>query len=374
MRVLQLLSSAGLHGAETMTIELARQLARLGVTVDIGVFDVQGTDNAELFAASTAVASEVHHIRCAGQIDRRAFAMVRDCLKRRTIDVTHSHKYKTTFYGMVAGAGLRTGLITTYHNWLTHTPALRLYAAIDKTLARFNDVAVAVSTPVAQELRKHMPAKRVLQIDNGIDTDIFERQMSVADAKAALGFAPDRPLVGFVGRLSLEKGLPYLLQALQQIDPTVMTAIVGEGEMRGELETQIAALGLADRVRLLGNRRDTPRLYSAFDAFVLPSTREAFPMVLLEAMACGCPVVATRVGEVERIVEHGRTGWVIDPAQPAQITEALKAVLSNTDTSAIMRNNGRQRVVSLFSSGQMARRYLEQYEQVLRRHAADGSP
>lgn len=367
MRVLQLLSSAGLHGAETMTIELTRQLIQLGATVDVGLFEVRDTDNAELFAAAQAVASAVHRIPCKGQIDRQAFAKVRGCLKSRGINVTHSHKYKTTFYGLISGLGLQTGLVTTYHNWLTHTRALRLYANIDKTLARFNDAAIAVSTPVAQELRKHMAPERVLQIDNGIDTDIFKRQMPMPEAKAALGLPADRPLVGFVGRLSQEKGLPYLLQALTALDPAVMAVIVGEGDMRAPLEAQIQSSGLAERVRLLGNRRDTPLIYSALDAFVLPSTREAFPMVLLEAMACGCPVVATRVGEVERIVEHGTTGLVVEPAQPGQITEALRQVLPAGGSSDIMRTQGRQRVDSLYSSRRMAQSYLEQYEQAMRR-------
>lgn len=367
MRVLQLLSSAGLHGAETMTIELTRQLNQLGATVDLGIFDVRDTDNAELFAAAESVAAAVHRIPCQGQIDRAAFAAVRQCLTSRAIDVTHSHKYKTTFYGLISGLGLRTGLVTTYHNWLTHTRALRLYANIDKTLARFNDVAVPVSTPVACALRKYMPPERVIQIDNGIDTDVFKRQMPIQEAKAALGLPPDRPLVGFVGRLSQEKGLPYLLEAMTALDPSVMAVIVGEGDMRPQLQAQIETSGLAQRVRLLGNRRDTPLIYSALDAFVLPSTLEAFPMVLLEAMACGCPVIATRVGEVERIVEHGTTGLVIAPAQPDQISTALKQVLSGEGSSAIMRNEGRKRVESMYSSRRMAQLYLEQYENALRR-------
>ncbi|HYR26334.1 MAG TPA: glycosyltransferase family 4 protein [Aquabacterium sp.] len=364
MRILHLLSSTGFHGAEAMTAELVRQQARLGQEVHVAAFDGGTPGQVEVLeAVADAVAGTVR-LPCTGPWDRRTLQALDRYVAAHAIELVHSHKYKTTFYALPGRWAGRYHLVTTYHNWLTHTPALKLYAALDQRLARFNDAAVAVSTPVAQVLQRHVPAERLHQIDNGIDTQRYRRQADRATARRQLGLDPTQALIGFVGRLSREKGLPVLIDALtdpgQGMD-ACQVLIVGEGEMRPELEALIQARGLQDRVTLLGNRRDTPLIYSALDAFVLPSLMEAFPMVLLEALACGCPVVATDVGEVRRIVTHGETGLVVPAGDPQALRTALMTLLGQPEVAADLARRGLSRVTDQFSAEQMAQRYLQVY-------------
>lgn len=369
MRVLHLLSSTGFHGAESMTAELVRQQAAKGVEVHVAAFDSGEPGATDVLDAVQGHAHGTVRIPCRGPLDRHAWrALNRYCQEQR-IELVHSHKYKTTFYALPGRLAGSYRLVTTYHNWLTHTRALRLYAALDKALARFNDAAIAVSTPVAQTLRQHMPASRVHQIDNGIDTVRYQRQMPREDAKRALGLDPTRPVIGFVGRLSDEKGLPYLIQALatsSQDFSQVQTLIVGEGEARAAVQAQIDQNGLGNQVQLLGNRRDTPLIYSALDLFVLPSVLEAFPMVLLEAMACGCPVLATEVGEVARIIEPQGTGLIVPPRDPQALARAMVSVLTRPTWSQEMGQQGSLRVAQHFSSDAMAERYLQVYRACLK--------
>lgn len=368
MRVLHLLSSTGFHGAESMTAELVRQLSALGVEIHVAAFDNGDGGNTEVLKAVEGHVHQVARIPCRGPLDRQAFRALSAYIAQHDIEVVHSHKYKTTFYALPSRLQGRVRLVTTYHNWITHTPALKFYAWLDKRLARFNDAAVAVSTPVAQELRGHMATNKVHQIDNGIDTERYARQMPREQAKLALGLDPARPVLGFVGRLSREKGLPDLLQALSLPSgpgPDVQVLIVGEGEERQALEALIGQQGLGQRVTLLGNRRDTPLIYSALDAFVLPSVLEAFPMVILEAMACACPVVATQVGEVARIIEPGITGLIVPPRTPSALAQALTEILTNPGRSQQMGAAAQLRVCQAFSSGAMARHYLQVYETAL---------
>lgn len=368
MKVLHLLSSTGFHGAESMTAELVRQLHTLGVEIHVAAFDAGDGGNTEILQAVNGHAQGVARIPCNGPLDRHAFHQLNAYIRQHGIDLVHSHKYKTTFYAMPGRWLRRFKLVTTYHNWLTHTPALKFYAALDKQLARFNDAAVAVSTPVAEELRRHMTNRRVHQIDNGIDIQRYTRQMSRQEAKAQLGLDPTRPALGFVGRLSPEKGLGFLIQALQQHSRElglVQTLIVGAGEEQHALEAQLKQAGLADRVQLLGNRRDTPHIYSALDAFVLPSLIEAFPMVLLEAMSCGCPVVATDVGEVHRIVQPGVTGLIVPPRDAAALGHALVELLTAPDRADQMGQAATQEAQKRFSATSMARQYLQVYQNCL---------
>jgi glycosyltransferase involved in cell wall biosynthesis len=369
MRVLQLLSSSGFHGAETMTAELVRQLHAKGVNIDLGVFDNNGRSNKEILDVVAPYIQETIVIRCRRQFDWSAVSTLNKYLTARQPDLIHSHKYKTTFYALLARRHTPCRLVATYHNWLTDTWPLRFYAALDKRLARYCEAVVGVSEAVTQELQYHVPASKVRHIGNGIDTTIYHPPISRLDAKQTLGLT-GMTLVGFVGRLSAEKGLSYLLRALTDLPASsaqpVHAVIVGDGEYRSALETEARALGLSERVHFLGNRRDTPMLYAAFDVFVLPSLREGFPMVLLEAMASGLPVIATRVGDVDRIVEQGVSGLVIEPLDSAALQRALQTLIGAPERAMHMGAAARERVERNFSSTKMAHEYLTLYEQVLR--------
>ncbi len=346
-----------------MTAELAKQLHRLGVSIDVAVLDNRGQGNDEIFEHVAGHADAVYRLPCARQFDLQTLLALRRRVIDRRIDLVHSHKYKTTFYGALLRPLRRVGLLTTYHNWILHTRALRAYARIDKALARFNDMAVGVSADVVGQLRGHVRPERLAQVDNGIDTERFcPAPAADAGLRASLCADPSKPLIGFVGRLSEEKGLTHLLAALD--GPAlagVQAVIVGDGDQRAALEAELAARGLAARVRLAGHRRDTVEIYRAVDLLVLPSHTEAFPMVLLEAMACGKPVVATRVGEVSRIVDEGLTGRVVSAGDRAALAAAIAAVLAEPGRGLAMGTQARRVVQEHFSSDAMARRYLELY-------------
>lgn len=347
------------------------QLAALGADVHLAVLDNAGRGDDEIFKVVGSKAAGCHRLPCDRQFDLKTLWALRDCIVSQGIDVVHSHSYKTTFYAGLLKPFLGFGLVSTYHNWLMHTRALRVYAWIDKKLARFNDFAVGVSTPVVSALRSHVRAPRLAQIDNGIDVARYGliSPSARADARQALGFDPQVPLLGFVGRLSPEKGLHFLLPALKApaLD-SVHLLVVGDGPERAAVEAQIAELGLGARVHMLGYRRDTDRLYAALDAFVLPSTLEAFPMVLLEAMSSGLPVVASAVGEIPRIIERPAFGWLTPAGDSAALAQAIEqAMFSPAEQRRQIGEAARQRVVNEFSSEAMARRYLAIYESITRR-------
>jgi glycosyltransferase involved in cell wall biosynthesis len=367
MKVLHLLSSTGFHGAEAMTAELVKQQSRLGLDVYVAAFDHGDGGNADILAAVRPHCRMVSEIVCQGPLDRRALAQLNALVREQGIELVHSHKYKTTFYALPGRLLGRYKLATTYHNWLLHTRALRLYAWLDKRLARINDAAIAVSTPVAQELARYVPAARLRQIDNGIDVGHFQGEWSRTEARRQLGLDLQRPTLGFVGRLSAEKGLDVWLRALQQFQarvPDFQALIVGEGDQRPMLEKDIERLGLGQNVSLLGNRRDTPLIYAALDVFVLPSRVEAFPMVLLEAMSSRCPVIASRVGEVARIVPP-EVGMVVPSGDEQALTQAMLTLMEDSERRRLMGEAGRQTVIENYSSEAMAGQYIAVYRRCL---------
>ncbi|MDE2434445.1 MAG: glycosyltransferase family 4 protein, partial [Burkholderiales bacterium] len=306
---------------------------------------------------------------CEGPLDFSAFHRLHQYVKRHQINVIHSHKYKTTFYAIMGRLFCRYKLITTYHNWLYDSIALRCYAWLDKRLARFNDVAIAVSSPVAAELRRHMTAATICQIGNGIDLSRFDVKLTKQDARRMLGLAQDGNVIGFVGRLSPEKGLNYLIEAAQLMTdkiPRLSLIIAGDGPEHDRLHREIQSRGLTKVVHLLGNRKDTPVVYAAMDVFALPSIDEAFPMVLLEAMASRRPVVATQVGEVCRIVTDHQTGYVVPPRQPNALANALTNLLSQPEKLESISQAAHLHAQRHFSSRTVAGQYQTIYLQLLK--------
>jgi glycosyltransferase involved in cell wall biosynthesis len=141
--------------------------------------------------------------------------------------------------------------------------------------------------------------------------------------------------------------------------------LVGDGSLRGKLETIIESSGLRDYVTLLGNRDDVPRLLNGFDCFALPSLAEGFPVAILEAMACEIPIVATDVGGVAEALADGRCGVIIPPRDSEAIAEAIMRVRRNKHGAARMSAVALDRVRENYSLAVTADRYASLYQEIL---------
>ena len=216
-----------------------------------------------------------------------------------------------------------------------------------------------------------IPALKVATIHNGVDTERFapeRKKQDVSGARNALRASLDVPidaiLIGAVGRLDPVKDHRALIQAfapLSHADLPARLVIVGEGPMRTVLEAEISALRLTERVRLLGERQDIPELLKTLDIFVLPSMAEGISNTLLEAMASGLPVIATRVGGNPELVEHGKNGWLVRTGDTSELTQALKTYVADAALRRLHGSCGRQRAEQYFSLDRMAAGYAEIY-------------
>jgi glycosyltransferase involved in cell wall biosynthesis len=243
---------------------------------------------------------------------------------------------------------------------------MRLYAAIDKRVLKAFDRVVGVSERVAGELRRHVGPAKTVKIDNGVDLARFDGSVSADEAKKALGLGP-RAVVGFVGRLAPAKGVSQLLRAVRSLGDRGIeldVLVAGEGEIKRELRSEAQALGLSERVQFLGRREDMPRIYAAMDVLVLPSFEEAFPMVVLEGMAAGVPVVSTRVGDVPYMLDEGRCGILVEPGTVAELGEAIRGLVADRARARQIASAAQRRAREHFSSRGMAGRYKEVYGQV----------
>jgi len=168
--------------------------------------------------------------------------------------------------------------------------------------------------------------------------------------------------IGVMGELHKNKGLQYAIGALEHIQDIPCTLfVIGEGEERGYLESVIQEKKLADRVFLLGYKKDASRYLKAFDIFLFPSTKEGFPYTLLEAGYAGLPVIASDVGGIPEIIEHGTTGFLTEPRDNKQIAHALQILLQNKNTRNSHGKNLKEKIEGAFSLEKMCAETFTHY-------------
>lgn len=367
MKILHLISSRGLYGAERVVLDLCKSLKRYGCESIIGV--IRNSHNPHVEVADEARKNSIDAVifPCEGQLDVKLIFRIRKYASENQINLMHCHGYKSNFYGLLAGKKW-IPIVTTNHNWLTSHWKLRAYRRFDSLLIRYFTRIIAVSDGVRKEmLRYGVPKEKIRVIDNGIDLTRFGDTRSPEAIREEFGIKKGVTVIGTVGNLGAEKGHVYLLQAAKGIVHSVGTVkfvFVGDGPMRVYLEHEALALGIRDNVIFTGFRTDVPTLLSAMDIFVLPSVIEGLPMVLLEAMAAQKAVVATRVGAIPKVVNNGN-GILVEPRDAAGLQNAILSLLTSEEKRQKFASAGHDTVRKGFSSERMSSEYIHLYSELL---------
>lgn len=377
-RVLHLISSSGFFGADNMLIELSKELRHTGYTPIIGVFKNIHNPHVEVAEEAKQYNFSVTLFPCNGRLDFKTILSIRRFLEKQNIGIIHTHGYKSNLYALAASMGKSLPRVATCHNWLGDDPKMKFYARLDKFFLNRFDRVIAVSDSVKQEILNHnISAGKVLTICNGIGTNRFNNPKKVESARREFGIDKGCKVIGTVGRLSEEKGHIHLLNAATKVFqeyPKVVFLVVGDGPLRNDLEEKASALRQTQHVEkngpespfiFAGVRSDMPAIYSLMDIFVLPSLTEGLPMVLLEAMASQKPIVATNVGAIPKVIEHGHSGLLVQPGDTKGLAKAITDLLANPQKAYELAKNARRKVKQQFSSERMAEKYIDVYQDVL---------
>jgi len=385
------------YGGAGVHVEyLSRALSR-SVPVEVRCFGDQRVDDGNLTVRGYVGWDEVKRNtdpRFVGALDAlsRDLAMAKDSFDA---SVVHCHTWYTDAAGFLTKQLWSVPLVVTIHSLEPLRPwkveqlgaGYHLSSWMERTGIQNADAVVAVSRGTRDDVLRFFDVKpeRVHVIHNGIDLDQYRRAVA-SDAVARHGVDPARPYVLFVGRITRQKGIIHLVNAIPQIDPRIQVVLCAGApdtpEIGREMAERVEAVS-ADRpgvtwIREMLPREEVIQFYSHATVFCCPSVYEPFGIINLEAMACETPVVASAVGGIPEVVVPGETGTLVDPhlltdtfdpADPAafsqELARAINEVAADPDLARRFGLSGRRRVEEHFSWNAIAQRTLELYRHLL---------
>jgi glycosyltransferase involved in cell wall biosynthesis len=269
----------------------------------------------------------------------------------------------------------RIPIVATLHGW-TWTGGwdrMRIYEWLDRLSLRFIDRVVVVNRAMSEMVN----FKGLHVVNNGIpiaagDVSGIPEEEKCQEDLGIEAFCRGGFTIGAIGRLSPEKGFQILLEAVKEvakINPKVRLVILGDGDERGILEARIKSLGIEQRVLMPGYVANAAgRFLPLFRAFVLSSLTEGLPIVILEAMQAGVPIVATRVGGIPDVLENGKAGILVDSRSSKKLAEGIRILMSDTTSAKRMTDIAMDLVKTKYSASVMGQKYREIYEDLIRIH------
>jgi glycosyltransferase involved in cell wall biosynthesis len=364
-RVVHVLSSFGMGGQERVAFDLAVGQMRAGCRV--AVVSLEPPPDGPLAAEFHAAGVEVARVpRSRPGLDPMLIVRLARWLRQHGADLVHTHNRMALIYGAPAGRLARAAVVHTKHG---NNPkgGTRLMAGnlAGRTVHAF--VAVSDETAAFARKRREVDERRLLVIPNGIELGRFHPHAASRDkVRRELGIDSDAWVLGTVGRIAPEKNHALLVKAMAPLlGPKTRLVVAGDGPLLPALTELVGSLGVTRFAHLLGVRRDVPDILNALDTFVLSSDTEGLPLVVLEAMATGVPVISTRVGGVPNVLEEGKTGFLVPAGDEQALRDRAAQLRADPGATRAVGQRARTAAVDRFSAERMQRDYLELYARVL---------
>ena len=359
--VAQVVLSFGRGGLETMAVGLAGALAKRGLRSVIIALDEGG----ELEPVLDAAGVESHVLGGRRLRDPRYHWRLARLLRRVRPDVVHSHNFASFLHTAV---GRRIAFVPrmvhtehafeyliagSYHRWIRGASrGCNAFVVVGERILPFFRDTVGVAP------------ERLRVIPNGVDLASFQPQSNIRQVRQELEIPTDAFVVGSAGRLAPEKDLATLVRAVAEVSrrrDDLFLVFAGDGVERPALEALTSELGLTERVRFLGWRRDVSRVVSALDLFVLSSENEGLPLAVLEAMALGVPVASTPVGDLPVVVQDGVSGRLFPVGDTSALARVILEIAADGARRRALGVAGRQVVERRYDHKVMVDGYLDAY-------------
>ncbi|OHB17389.1 MAG: hypothetical protein A2749_02050 [Parcubacteria group bacterium RIFCSPHIGHO2_01_FULL_45_26] len=384
-KVLFVITQSEIGGAQRFFLELLPRLSKekYEISVAVGSTAAPSQEFADSLAEQSFKVFTLNHLkRDSGFLfwqDWRAVFELRKLIKNIRPDVLFLNSSKAGFIGSLATVfpsklTTKNQKLTTIYRiggWTFNDPwpwwKKRFWIVLEKISAKWKNLIIVNNQHDLEQAKsfKIAPTEKLVLIYNALDPykiallEKEEAKLKIFEklSKVSGRIFQAKTMVGTIANFYPSKGLEYLVQAADLLKDRkdLIFLIIGDGLLRASLEQQIKDLGLENKVFLLGHLENARQYLPAFDIFLLPSVKEGFPWVVLEAMSAKLPMIATKVGAVPEIIEDGKNGLLVSPAQPGQIAEKIKELLANDYLKKEVGLQGHQTVLFKFSAEKMTK-------------------
>ncbi len=356
-----------LGGAEKVVVDLSRELKNRGVDVLIcsregGMFEKKLAGEVSYKIISKKNKNIIHYIR-----------ELIELVSKENIEIIHSHMFGNNFFGFIVAKLSGRKIIMTTHGMDCFISKKRRFAY--KVLGRYVDRITVVSDYLKDEFNKSINRNIITTVYNGIDIEKFTAQSHSLSKKSELGLSSAFPIVGVVGNIKSVKGYDILTKAVQKVFNIYKGGkllILGEAikpneiQCKKELQEMIRQLNLDDHIVFLGHREDVAEILSILDIYILPSRSEGTSIALLEAMAAGKPIIASKVGGNPRVIKDGVNGFLVPAEDWQTLSDKIITLLKDQDLAIRFGKEARDFVLKNFYLSEMVSNYMKVYEEVLK--------
>lgn len=369
--ILHIIDTTGPGGAETVFIDLA---TRLPADQYRSLVVIRGKGWVYDTLRERGVTPVL--LDAKGSFNWRYLLALRELIKREKVDLVQSHLLGSNVYSALVGLLTGTPVITTFHGAVDVSESERFMGLKFALVNKGSSSIVAVSDNLRREIAERTPlrADKTKVIYNGIDTADFEREHS-HDFRQRFGWDSTDLIIGSLGNIRPAKAYDVLLQAAALVDNGCHCrfVIAGQGESKGKpsrlyrdlLELR-ASLNLEEKVEFIGFVDDPADFLSKVDMFLLSSTSEGFSISTIQAMASSLPVIATRSGGPEEILDHQQTGWLVAKDKPQVMADAITALCRDPGRRAELAQNAKTKVDQVFGLQTMLDAYQRLYSTLTR--------
>jgi glycosyltransferase involved in cell wall biosynthesis len=371
MKVLHLIDSQGFYGAERIMLDLMCQQMKSGV--DTQLLSVGNKDHPpkEVEIEAERRGLPVYTRRFRDGLNPFGSKVILQFAHEQKADLIHSHGYKgNILLGIVPKFVRNIPVVTTVHGWVGIKKFSKFYFYEKLDALCMNNLERVIVVSDSQRLHPNMRLFRLNPgvIHNGIHRLTFHEDVFNSEVKNLCNLVKISESIISIGRISRLKGFDVLIDAVEQLiskKVKVQLVLLGEGRDRRELEKYVREKDLSGSIHFPGYQEDAYRVIPAFKVFVIASYTEGLPLMLLEAMQAGVPIVATAVGEIPQVLENGELGQLVPPGDSWALADAIKRVFDYPDKYKEMAQKARQKALDEYSLERMTRQYLEVYQEVL---------
>lgn len=382
LRVLHFIESEGVYGAESVILNLSQQMQQQSSLIPVVGCIVSNIDqDSALYNAAQKLGIEAIKIVISNRRLLTDIPRVAKQLQKLPIYLIHSHGYKPSVFGFIISKLAKIPIMATCHLWFDPSNGplkMRVMIRLEKLFYRKFPIVVGVSQPIQDVLINSGLAREKTQlVRNGVDfPEVNLTPVERDKLRKDLGIAEGEFCILNTGRLTKQKSQCTLISAaalLKQQKIPFKLLIVGEGELKTELQEQINTLGLNDCVSLLGFRNDIDKLLAISDIFALPSLDEGMPMSLLEAAAAKAPIITTAVGDIPKLITQDKTGVIIPTEAAEELMKAICRLIKDNAFAKQMAAKAFELMAENYSSQAMYKSYAEIYKTIIDQHFSEQS-